>query len=169
MPVPSSNVRRFWALVLTLFLGYSFIVTPAQLAWTEYWLLRDGQQGIGVVTKVGWTGHGGVAYQYRVNQVEYTGGDAVRAYNHGHGDMSPAAVIGQHLVVYFSASHPWLSRLNPPNRRISPYGLPFLAGMWALLAFLTLTVIKPDSRWSLAMGDHKFFLGPRSTLNRPGS
>jgi len=157
MPVSPSSVRRFWATVLSVVLGYFFVVQPVELSWMEYWLLKDGQQGTGIVTGVSWTGHGGIAYQYHANQVEYTGVDAVRGYNHGHGDMSPPAVAGQHLVVYFSASHPWLSRLNRPSGWV-PYGLPLLVGIWVLVGLLILTAIKPDNRWALGLGERRFFL-----------
>ena len=150
------NVRRFWALVLSLFLGYSFVVQPLQQIWKDYWLLKDGQQGTARVTEVRWTGHGGIAYQYRVNQVEYTGVGAVRGYKAGRGDMSPPSVIGEHVVVYYSVSHPWLSQTDRPSG-LAPYGLPLLLLMWALEAFLIVTVINPNSRWALAMHDHRFF------------
>ena len=165
MPVSPSSVRRFWAIVLSVLLGYSFVVQPVQLSWTEYWLRKDGQQGTGIVTDMGWTGHGGIAYRYRVNQEEYTGTDSVTRYNHGHGDMSPPAVAGQHLAVYFSASHPWLSRLSRPDRPNVwvPHGLPLLVGIWVLVGLLILTAIKPNGRWALGLTEHRFFLhqGPR--------
>jgi hypothetical protein len=69
-------VQRLWALVIALLLGHFFILVLAQDAWTEYWLIKDGQQGVAVVTKVLWTGHNAVAYRYSVNRKEYTGKDA---------------------------------------------------------------------------------------------
>ncbi|HYL86392.1 MAG TPA: hypothetical protein VE263_19365 [Candidatus Angelobacter sp.] len=145
------------ALVPALLLGYFFVVSQAQLAWKNYWLVKDGQQGTAVVTRVLWTGHRGVAYQYRANQVEYTGADAVsrdhpRAVPFSRGDLYPAAVAGENLAVYFSASHPWLSRLNRPRSMIIE-GLPVLLLVWALEALLILTMIAPNSKWALRFGE----------------
>jgi hypothetical protein len=154
--VQPTYVRRFWALVLSLFLGYCFVVQPAHLLWEHYWLLKDGQPGIATVTQVLLTGHGAVAYQYRVDQAEFTGTDAVRGYNHGRGDTYPPAVVGQHLPLYFSVSHPWVSRLERPTGMV-PVGLPLFLGVWALEALLIWTVINPNSRWALRIGGRKFF------------
>ena len=151
MSVPLLTGQRIWASLIALLLAHFFIVVQAQNAWTAYWLMSDGQQGMAIVTKVRWTGHGGVAYQYGVNQVEYTGADAVRRYKHSANDMSPPAVVGEHLVVYFSASHPWLSRLTLPRTALVP-GLPVIILVWLLIACLVITAINPKSEWALNIG-----------------
>jgi len=65
-----------FALVVALFLGYSFIIVQAEDARENYCLTKDGQQGVAVVTKVLGTGHNAVASGYRVNQSGYTVEDA---------------------------------------------------------------------------------------------
>jgi hypothetical protein len=90
------------------------------------------------------TGHNGVAYRYRVNQVEYTGTD-------GRSWQDPKyahVMVGEHAVVYFSSPHPWLSGLNRP-RSMMIEGLPVLVGVWVLEVLLILTVIDPNSKWAL--------------------
>jgi hypothetical protein len=97
-----------------------FYLRAGPVAWKNYWLVKDLQQRIAIVTQVLCAGHGGVAYAYRVNQLEYTGSDGVsQSKGNGlpfsRGDLYPAAVVGEHLVVYFCASHPWLSLSNRPR------------------------------------------------------
>jgi hypothetical protein len=61
MQVTPSSWERFSVLIPALVLAYGFIFLPAQEAWTSYWLLRDGQKGKTVITKLLWTGYDGVA------------------------------------------------------------------------------------------------------------
>lgn len=77
MPVPktSSTLDRMFAVALTLFLGYYFVIRPVQKAWSNYWLVKDGREGTAIVMKALWTGHNVVRYRYSVNQKEYTGQD----------------------------------------------------------------------------------------------
>lgn len=139
--VPSS-IQRIFAVFLALLLGLYFIVQPARTTWTNYWLTKDAQQGKAVVTRVLWTGHNGVAYRYRVNQNEYTGKDAAK-YNQ--------VIVGAEPVVFFSASHPWLSRLSRPKTAMVE-GLPVLLLVWFLIALFIITAINPKHKWALNFG-----------------
>jgi hypothetical protein len=56
-----------------MLLGYFFVFGPIQALWRDHWLVKDGQQGIAVITKENWSGHGVVVYQYRVGQKVYIG------------------------------------------------------------------------------------------------
>ena len=49
-----------------------FLYLRVREAWTSYWLLRDAQKGIALVTKEWWSGHSAVGYKYVVDGREYT-------------------------------------------------------------------------------------------------
>jgi hypothetical protein len=98
-------------LVLVIVLGL-FLVSWISGVREEHWLLKDAQEGIAMVTKDLWTGHNGVAYRYTVNHKEYTG-EGMRNYQDPrYRNVHP----GDKSVVYYSASHPWMSRLRRPDR-----------------------------------------------------
>jgi hypothetical protein len=86
------------------------IFSVMRMWWTSYWLLRDGQQGIAVVTSEVWSGHDAVNYEYTVGQTEYVGQSGR---NRELGKYDNVGVGGK-SIVYFSASHPWLSSLRIP-------------------------------------------------------
>jgi len=145
MSPSDATMRRFWALVIALVLGHFFIVVPAQLAWRNYWLCKDGRQGTAIITLE--LDHKGVAYRYCVAGVDYTGGG-------GRSWQDPKyakVIVGGHSVVYYSRSHPWLSSLNHQDTPLPP-GLPVVIGVWALEGFLVLTVINPNSKCALKFG-----------------
>ena len=64
MPAPNPTIERIWASLLALLLGYYFVVAPARQVWLYYWLVKDGQESVGVVTKEHWAGHDVVVYRY---------------------------------------------------------------------------------------------------------
>lgn len=105
----SPRGARIAALVLAIALG-RFLYLRAREAWMNYWLLADAQKGTALVTNELWSGHNAVGYQYTVNGKEYTG--------QGHRNWDDPKYrnvqAGQESVVYFSASHPWLSQLTMP-------------------------------------------------------
>lgn len=146
MPVQkhTATLDRVFAAALTLLLGYYFIIAPAQEAWSNYWLVKDGQEGTAVVTKELWTGHNVVRYRYRVNQKEYTGQD----YRSWQDPKYAHVLVGERAPVYFSSSHPWLSALNRP-RSVMIEGLPVMILVWCLIALLVLTAINPGGKWAL--------------------
>jgi hypothetical protein len=124
LPKSRSTADRIFALIIAMLLGHFFIVVQAQDTWKKYWILKDGQQGTAIVTKVLWTGHNAVAYKYQFNQTEYEGEGA-----RNHQDPRYAHVMaGEQSIVYFSASHPWLSLLNRP-RTAMVEGLPVVVGV----------------------------------------
>ena len=141
----SSAKDRIWTSVIALFLGYAFIFTPIQGVWRDHWLVKDGQQGMAVITRRHWAGHGVVVYQYRVGQKVYTGQDRRSSQNPKYAHVMP----GEQSVVYFSASHPWLSAIDLP-RGVMISGLPVVLLAWLLEAGLLVTVIDPKSRWALS-------------------
>lgn len=148
MQTSPSNWERFTLLIPALFLAWGFIFLPAQEAWTSYWLLRDGQKGKAVITKVLWTGHDGAAYRYRVNQKEYTGEGG-----QNHEDLRYrvyGAQVGEESIVYYSASHPWLSRLQRPRAVVE--GLPVLVLAWLILGLMLVTIVNPRHKWALRIG-----------------
>jgi hypothetical protein len=138
------TIDRIWASFLALLLGYHFVVEPARQVWQYYWLVKDGQQGVAVITKEHWSGHDIVVYRYRVAQREYTGQD-FRSYQ----DPRYARVMpGEKSVVYYSSSHPWLSAINRP-RAVVVEGLPVVLLVWVIDVLLIGTVINPRGRWAL--------------------
>src|SRR5256885_10490726 len=106
----SPRGARIAAMILAIALG-QFLYLRIREAWTSYWLLRDAQKSTALVTKELWSGHGAVGYKYVVDGKE----------NLGHGGRNwddpkyRNVKVGQESVVYFSASHPWLSQLSMPR------------------------------------------------------
>jgi len=82
-----------------------------------------------------------------VNQNEYTGQDFRSCQNPKYAHV----MVGQQTIVFFSASHPWLSRINLP-RTAMVEGLPVLLLTWFLIAMLLITAINPRSKWALNVG-----------------
>jgi len=144
MAVSQPVIDRIWASFLALLLGYYFVVAPARQVWQDYWLVKDGQQTVAVITKEHWAGHDVVVYRYRVNEQEYTGQDH-RSYQ---APKYVRVMPGEKSVIYFSTSHPWLSAINRP-RTVMVEGLPVVLLVWAIEALLIGTVINPRGRWAL--------------------
>ena len=135
----TAREARWSGLILALALCM-FLFWWAQDSWTNYWLLRDAQQGSALVTKELSLRKNTVAYRYVVEQKEYSGRDARNSKD------SKRALIGDRTAVYFSASHPWLSRLNMPETAL--VGLPVIVLVLFLQVFAMITFIKPTSRWA---------------------
>jgi hypothetical protein len=141
---PPSNIPRVWAALLALLLGYYFVLGPARELWLNYWLIRDGEQGVAVITKAHWAGHGVFIYRYRLNQKTYTGQDHRSYQNPKYANVMP----GEETVVYFSSSHPSLSAINMPQG-VMFGGLPVVLLAWVFVFLLAATAINPKSRWAL--------------------
>lgn len=141
---PPSNIPRVWAALLALLLVYYFVIGPARELWLNYWLIRDGQQGVAVITKAHWAGHGVFIYRYCVNQKTYTGQDHRSYRNPKYANV----MAGEETVVYFSSSHPWLSAINMPQG-VMFGGLPVVLLAWVFVFLLAATAINPKSRWAL--------------------
>jgi len=134
---------RFAGLIIALALG-DFLFLQARSAWTNYWLLTDGRQGTAIVTHELWSGHNGVGYKYVVAEKEYSGRsgrNSSEKYNH----VQP----GEESIVFFSASHPWLSSLNKPEY-VAP-GWPVILIVVAFEVFALITIIKPTSGWAFSL------------------
>jgi hypothetical protein len=140
----SSGIPRVWAALLALLLGYYFLLEPARELWLNYWLIRDGQQGVAVITKAHWAGHGVFTYRYSVDQKTYTGQDYRSYQNPRYANV----MAGEETVVYFSLSHPWLSAINMP-RVVMFQGLPVVLVAWVFIFLLAITAINPKGRWAL--------------------
>jgi hypothetical protein len=145
-PLPSSTLARVWASLLALLLGFFFVVVPIQGLWRDHWLVRDGQEGMAVITKEHWGGHGVVVYRYRVGQKVYSGQDHRSWQNPKYAHV----MAGENTVVYFSSSHPWLSAINLP-RNVVIEGLPVMLLAWSIEVGLVVTVINPKSRWTFGL------------------
>jgi hypothetical protein len=135
----TAREARWSGLVLALALCL-FLFWWARDARTNYWLLRDAQQGTALVTKEHWSGHDNVAYKYVVDQREYVGQSS------RNWKDSRKVQVGERTVVYFSASHPWLSLLYMPETVL--VGLPVITLVLVLEVFAMITFIKPTSRWA---------------------
>ena len=74
----------------------------------NYWILRDGIQTTAKVTGEGT--HNTIDYTYRVGGTTYSG-NGHREYREG----LPRVTTGGESVVWYSASHPWLSTPRRPD------------------------------------------------------
>src|ERR1700720_3353814 len=138
---PSGWVARVSALVIAIILGL-FLVGLISSVRAEYWLLKDAEEGIAIVTKDLWTGHNGVAYRYTVNHKEYTG-EGMRNYQDPrYRNVHP----GDKSVVYYSASHPWMSSLRRPDR--IGEGLPVVLLVLFFETLAVITLINPQHKWA---------------------
>lgn len=139
---------RLGGLVVTLGLGW-FLFLWTRSAWRNYWLLTDSQQGMATVTKKHWGGHGQVVYKYVVNQKEYVGTSSRNSKDPRYSKVQP----GEESILYFSASHPWLSLLYKPRTFLE--GWPVLIIVLPLEIFALITIIKPTSKWVFDLNDKK--------------
>jgi len=106
----------------------------------SYWILKDGQTGTAIVTDLG--GHGARMYSYSVSQKTFKGRSDTNWNDPRYRDVQP----GERCPVFFSASHPWLSLLHPPE--IIPPGLPLVLLILLIESGAIATIINPRSRWS---------------------
>lgn len=132
---------RLVGLVAALALG-DFLYLRAQEGWSNYWLLKDGQQGMATVQYELWSGHNGVAYLYKVDKAEYWGKSGRNWQDPKYSNVA----VGGKSVVYYSASHPWISSLNQP-RGLMP-GLPVVLVVLIIEFFALATVINPRGKWA---------------------
>jgi hypothetical protein len=107
--------------------------------WQNYWLLKDGQLGTATVTRRPTLEHGQVRYRYKVNGRVYLGS------SHLPGNQETRRFPFE-STVYFSASHPWISRLYMPRSFIE--GLPglILVLPFELIAMFLILRPKPKVR-----------------------
>ena len=134
---------RIVGLILALVLG-QFLYLRAHETWQNYWLLKDSQKGLATITGEHWSGHNSVDYQYTVNGKEYTSHSARNGDDPKYKDAQP----GQESIVYYSASHPWLSQLSMPQTILE--GAPVILIVLGLEAFAVITIFKPRSGWAFS-------------------
>lgn len=160
MPLSStSTITRLQALFCALVLGYPFVFGTIRGVWKDYWLVKDGQQGVAVITKEHWAGHNVVVYQYRVGQNVYTGQDRRSLQNPKYAHVMP----GEKSVVYFSSSHPWLSAIDM-RRNVGIPGLPVVLLAWLFMAGFIATAINPKGRWAFNLNGQR---GPLAVKEAP--
>ncbi len=91
--------------------------------------------------------HNAVGYQYVVDQKQYSG-------RSGRNWKDQKKVqVGEESVVYYSASHPWLSLLYMPQVVLE--GLPVILIVLILEMSALFTIIKPKSGWAFNLIEKK--------------
>ena len=107
--------RKIQVLMLRLgVLFMAFMLGRAIFGFLEgerigYWLKRDAQQSMATITKE--REHDAVDYKYRVDGQDYTGTDQRNWDIEKYRNVG----VGQQSIVYYSASHPWMSSLQTPQ------------------------------------------------------
>ena len=139
---------RLGAWIVAVILS-TFLFNWGKATWRNYWLLRDGQEGVAVVIADSWSGHNAVDYRYTANQKEYLGSST----RNWHQPKYSKVRAGDQSVVYFSASHPWLSLLYKPQVVIE--GLPVLLIVLLVELFAVVTIINPKHKWVFNLGEGK--------------
>jgi hypothetical protein len=90
-----------------------------------------------------------LVYYYDVNQKHYTGVSGTNWRDPHYSDARP----GSEAVVYYSASHPWLSALYMPGTVITALPVVVIAFLIELIAVVT--VINPGSKWAFDLSEKK--------------
>jgi hypothetical protein len=134
-------IVRLGLLGIAIFFGYSFIGGQLRGNWIEYWLAKDAKQTMAMLTEE--FSHGVVEYTYSIGPTTYTGRSQRNWEQPKYRDVG----IGQNSIVFYSASHPWLSSLETPQFPRS--GSIILLVAIPIEFFLIVTVINPRSRWAL--------------------
>jgi len=142
--------ERLVLLVPAAVLAYAFLFLPGLETWHNYLLMKDGRHGRAEITR--FAPKSTVVYRYWVNQMEYTGRD--RRTEEDRRAAKGNVEEERAPTVYYSASHPWVSRLHRPTTLI-PLGLPVFILAWFFLAMMLLTIVNPKHKWALQMGGKK--------------
>jgi hypothetical protein len=80
--------------------------------WTNYWVRADAQRGMATIrSQSRWTSTLHLYYDYEVNQQLHHGSCPDYLLENYYSDVKPGAQV----AVYYSVSHPWLSRLSKPT------------------------------------------------------
>lgn len=110
-----------------------FIVVTGKAFWYSYWLTEDPKQALALITEE--HDHGTVSYKYTVNHHEYAGLSQRNwekpEYRNVH--------AGEQSIMYFSASHPWISSLEtpvfPPRALLAYVMFLGVLAAWVILAW----------------------------------
>ena len=150
MEEPPSLWGRLVLLIPASVLAYAFLFVPGLETWHRYLLMKDGREGRSEIIR--FAPKNQVVYRYGVNQKEYTGRDRRTDDDRRAARGNPEEERAP--TVYYSASHPWISRLHRPTTLIPP-GLPVFMLAWFFLALMLLTIVNPRHKWALQMGGTK--------------
>ena len=102
-------IVRIGLLAMAAVFGYSFIFKFLYNARAQYWLTVDAKQTMALIIKE--LEHGVVEYKYSVAGTEYNGASQRNWEQKKYRDVG----VGQESIVFYSASHPWLSSLTTPQ------------------------------------------------------
>jgi len=133
-PVRTERSDGTGAWTVAIVLLVVFFIPHVFAIKTNYWVKADSQRGVATVTVT--HSHNSVSYRYKVNQKEYTGRDYL-----------PFGNEGDKTFVFFSASHPGLSRLKKPILLDDSPLLSFILSIIEIMAVNT--AINPNSKWAL--------------------
>jgi hypothetical protein len=95
----------FWVGLIAL---VYFLAVGIKVFWTSYWLAKDAKQSSALITKE--RSYRVVDYSYSVDDRQYTGSSRRNWENEKYRNV----FTGEQSIVYFSASHPWISSLETP-------------------------------------------------------
>ena len=116
----------------------------ARVWWANYWIIKDGQTGTALVTA--FVRHNIAEYTYIVHQTGYRGS----SFRDRSSPQCTGDIWGRHCPVYFSASHPWLSRLYRPDGVMQGWPVVLIALLIEVRALVTL--LNPRSKWAFSFG-----------------
>jgi hypothetical protein len=125
--------ERYIILLALIPLGW-WLFLQTSSSWRNYWILNDGRQGMAIITKEDWGGHDRFDYRYSVESKEFTGVSD----KDWKDEKYKNAPIGGQAIVYYSASHPWLSKLHRPDSFINllPASIALGASFWILYGII---------------------------------
>ena len=137
------NSRRAQAAMVGILLG-ALLFIIARVWWANYWIIKDGQTGTALVTA--FVRHSRAKYTYIAYQTTYSG----ISFRDRSSPPCSSDIWGTHCPIYFSASHPWLSRLYRPDSVIQGWPVALIALLIEVRALLTL--LNPRSKWAFPFG-----------------
>ncbi len=123
---------RVIPLVLAVFAAVMLVLGCMRM-WRNHWVLKDGARGTATIIGELWTGHRTASYRYTVDQTVYSGWSERNTEEPGR-----RAEPGDDSIVYYSASHPWLSSLHKPSGVYDGGPAIFLFGGLEVLALAAL-------------------------------
>lgn len=146
------RVRRgglLWAAFTALFL--IFYAGPRHFR-DSYFLTKDAKEATAVLTEQ--RQHGVFRYKYSVAGHEYSGASQRNWEQEKYRNVE----VGNESVVFYSASHPWISSLEtpqfPPRDTSFYFGVPLIVGIAIILILCFDKSVKDSSECSFELGEH---------------